>query len=145
MRVTDAAPMKKGWGSIWQSGLEDMGFIAAVGQPRMVVSMNGFLSSIVSPQMVFNLRDDGKDVLRDQVLFSTIQGIVCALSNGINVVLHSLRGVDRSTYINVAVHMRVLQVPLEKAMEYVQLAHPAARLEGPYEAQLVRMEHSLIS
>lgn len=140
--LIDQTPMRPGWGQVWQCGE-----IAEVLQsyhltaPRLIVSMVGQAWSFSDElHMVIFMPDDDRTILPDGTLIAMVDSIINCLQRGLNVVIHCFEGKYRSTYMDVAVHMRVLNYSPSQALGYVKNNHPIADLRKGTTAQLIRLE-----
>lgn len=139
MDQIDQQPLKPGWGMIWQ-GSELSDWFDKIPSPRCVISMVGECS--LGPGVTCALIDDEQSILPDRLLISMCDASIGFMKNGYNLLVHCFEGKYRSTYMDVAIHMRSGML-FEDAFALVKLMHPIAALRVGTEAQLERMESTL--
>ena len=150
LNIVDAEPLRLGWGRIWQSG--EAGAILHHGEvpdPRMTVSMIGVFADPYSHLALAVSMGDEPDAqgkyptLPDETLLAMVQMITDALACGINIIIHCLEGKYRSTYMDAAVHMKLLDYSVDQALGRIKAMHPIAELRKDSRDQLVRMQSVL--
>lgn len=139
LSLIDDEPLKEGWGRVYQCG------VIASQDPDvplgLIVSMSGN-ENLWSPCLWLDMADNDQYVLPDTALLSVAEAILAFLAGGFNVLIHCNEGKYRSTYMDVAVHMRAGML-FEDAFALVRSKHPIADLRAGTMAQLKRMEQNL--
>lgn len=142
LSLIDATPMASGWGNVYQSGaiasLELEGSVLPT--DRLIVSMSGDENWFQHPCLQTFMEDNDTTVLSDAVLTAFVDAIIAFLKNGVSVLIHCNEGKYRSTYMDVAVHMRVKKMSAAQAFELVKAHHPIAALRAGTDEQLRRLE-----
>jgi len=132
--------MQAGWGRVYQSGV-----IASEGWDHdgLIVSMSGN-ENLAGPCLWINMPDDDTHTLPDDELLAIVNTIAAFLSRGMDVLIHCNEGKYRSTYVDVAVHMRGGAMDLPQAFEMIHARHPIAALRAGTHDQLTRLEATLM-
>lgn len=113
--------------------------------PRLLVSMIGPVDLYANPALAVYV-DDWKDdkgiyaTLPEVQLLTLVDCVIRYLAAGVNVIIHCAEGKSRSSYLNVAVHMRVMRYSYDQALGYIRHQHPIAQPNPGFEAQLRRLE-----
>jgi protein-tyrosine phosphatase len=127
-----------GMGRVWQSGViasEDWD------NEGLIVSMAGN-ENWSPPCLWVDIPDNDSYTLPDPMLIAFCDSIVAFLKAGKDVLIHCNEGKFRSTYMDVAVHMRQ-GMGFQDAAALVKAKHPIAELRAGTSAQLIRMESVL--
>ncbi len=139
LSLIDVLPMQPGWGSVYQSGAiasEDWD------NTGLIVSMSGN-ENWQPPCLWVDIPDNDDYVLPDDMLLAFVDAICAFLKQGYNVLIHCNEGKYRSTYMDVAVHMRGGGMNQAAAFEQIKARHPIAALRNGTDAQLMLLEVSL--
>lgn len=138
LSLIDQAPMNPGWGQIWQSGA-----LASLDwdEKGLTVSMSGN-ENFEGPCLWVSIPDNDSYTLPDAMLLAFTGAILSFLKKGQNILIHCNEGKHRSTYMDVAVHMRA-GMTFVMAYALVKGRHPIANLRTGTAAQLIRMEPML--
>ncbi len=139
LSLIDVEPMQPSWGKVYQSGV-----IASEDWDRsgLIVSMAGN-ENIAGPCLWINMPDDDVHTLRDSELLAFVDIILRFLQAGMDVLIHCNEGKYRSTYMDMAVHMRGGRMSLPQAFEMIHARHPIAALRAGTHDQLTRLEDVL--
>lgn len=138
LSLIDVEPLNPGWGKVWQSGViasEDWD------NEGLIVSMAGN-ENWQPPCLWVDIPDDEVYALPDPMLIAFVDAILAFLRQGKNVLIHCNEGKYRSTYMDVAVHIRA-GMSLVDASRLVYKQHPIATLRNGTAEQLKRMESVL--
>lgn len=139
LSLIDVDPMEPSWGRIYQSGVlgsEDWD------HDGLVVSMSGN-ENFDGPCLWVDMDDNEIDTLPYAMLVAFVGAITAFLAQGTDVLIHCNEGKYRSTYMDVAVHIKAGKMRLEEAFETIRARHPLACLRQGTEAQLRLLEASI--
>lgn len=139
MNQIDLAPIVPGYGMIWQ-GSEIDAWFDRIPSPKAVVSMIGDIG--LGPCVSCAMGDNDIDILPDVMLLAMCDAAIGFLGNGFNLLVHCFEGKYRSTYMDVAIHMR-LGMAFDDAFALVRRRHTLADLRPGTKNQLMRMEGKL--
>lgn len=137
--LIDIEPMNPGWGKVYQSGV-----IASENWDNkgLIISMIGN-TNFRGPCFWISMVDNEEDTLPDESLIEIVDSAIVYLKNGDDVLIHCFEGKYRSTYLDVAVHMRGARISFEESYFLVVNQHPIAKLRTGTREQLQRMESFL--
>lgn len=140
----DLTPMRPGWGIVYQSGVLASEELMGSDFPDngLIVSMSGN-ENFRGPCLWIDMKDNDTTILADPVLFALVEAVLSFLKCGINVLIHCNEGKYRSTYLDVAVHIRGAAMTYREAFTLVKERHPIAGLRKGTFTQLDRMELTL--
>lgn len=141
MDLIDLKPAKPGWGQVWQ-GSELADWFDKVPSPKCVISMVGECG--LGPAISWAMIDDDRATLPDAGLIAAADASIGFLKNGYNLLVHCFEGKFRSTYMDVAIHMRTGML-FADAYALVRSRHVIADLREGTKAQLMRLESVLNS
>jgi protein-tyrosine phosphatase len=139
LSLIDTNPMRPGWGRVYQSGV-----IASESwdQDGLIISMSGN-ENFEGPCLWRDMPDNEVSTLPDEMLFAFVDAAIAFLRQGKDVLIHCNEGKYRSTYMDVAVHVRGGKMSSVKAYEMIKAHHPIACLREGTDAQLRRLESKL--
>jgi len=138
LSLIDIEPLKLNWGRVWQSGMiasEDWD------NQGLIVSMSGN-ENWQPPCLWVDIPDNDVYVLPDPMLLAFTDAILSFLRQKKDVLIHCNEGKYRSTYMDVAVHMRAGMNYLS-ALLLIKKNHPIATLRTGTSDQLQAMESVL--
>ena len=138
MDQIDLEPLEPGWGCVWQSGLDEWWQGRKVHLPKITVSMIGPVDPSVMSLSVF-MDDTDTAILPDNELLAMSDAALSFLKCGTDIIVHCFEGKYRSTYMDVAIHMRAGML-FEDAYALVRSRHTIALLRNGTMVQLKRME-----
>jgi protein-tyrosine phosphatase len=127
--------MKPAWGRIYQSGViasEDWD------QDGLIVSLSGN-ENFRGPVLWVDMPDNDIDTLPSPLLISFVETVISFLRQGIDVLIHCNEGKYRSTYLDMAVHIKC-GMSFEEAYELIRMRHPIAALRIGTEEQLRQLK-----
>jgi hypothetical protein len=107
--------------------------------PRAVVSMVGSLFHMGLNLSIY-INDTPKSCLPDNELLALVDATCGFLKNGINVFIHCLQGKSRSSYLNCAIHMKMMKMSYDSSLAFIKRYHPVAQPNTGFEAHLNRMK-----
>lgn len=134
-------------GKVWQGGAVD----ASIDQPpfqgpMLIVCMDRgeenekFINhEIVEAVLAVWIADQSDACLKDSVLIGLADAIAAWLNDGGHVYLHCEAGVSRASYIDIAVHCRVLGISAQEALQKIRASRPIANPNPGFIAQLERL------
>jgi protein-tyrosine phosphatase len=133
----DSFPIRPGWGKIYQSGV-----IASLDSDLdgLTVSMSGN-ENFKPPVLWIDIPDNDEYILPFPILWAMCDAIVAFLAQGKDVLIHCNEGKYRSTYMDVAVHIRAGQ-SFDVAYSNIQAHHPIAELRQGTRKQLQEVSHA---
>lgn len=139
LSLIDVEPMQPAWGRVFQSGV-----FASEEWNRggLIVSMSGN-ENWHGPCLWTYLEDTEFETLSYLTLLAFIDSITAFLEQGHDVLIHCNEGKYRSTYMDVAVHMKAGRMSYEKAFERIKARHPIAAIRQGTEKQLRLLEATL--
>jgi protein-tyrosine phosphatase len=145
----DLNGIRAGWGSIWQGGTADVAVENLPG-PLLIVAMDRgeFNEQFIDHKNVAAVLavwiDDNPDaVLQDAILIALVDAVEAWVKDGGNVYDHCAAGVSRSSYLDIAVHMRAANLSYDDAFALVHTQRPVISPNSGFQSQLRRMEASL--
>jgi predicted protein tyrosine phosphatase len=135
-------------GIVWQGGSPD----AAIDQPPfsdpilIIVMDRGAANDQwinhknVEAVLAVWIDDIPTGCLKDNVLIGLVDAAAAWLNDGGNLYIHCAMGVSRSSYFDVALHMRIMHCSYDTALAKIREARSIANPNPGFEAQLRRME-----
>lgn len=138
--------------SIYQGSEKAIAEAKKLKEKYVVVSLIGTLTEVFDGHLVPVLAvsiDDapGKDqmeVIPDDRLVPMLDACVTLIRGGLSIVIHCWAGKHRSTYFDVALHMRLIGLPYKDALSWVMSKHPEAEERKSMREQLTRLEAQLM-
>ena len=144
----DLEPIRPGWGRVWQ-GSYVTSDIHQIPGPLAIVCMNHheFNEEWIDHQRIHAvlslwIEDTSESTLPDIVIKSAVEAGACFLQNGINLYVHCMAGVSRSTYYTVALYMR-LGMEFGEAMRHVASRRKVAWPNNGFHKHLTELEGML--
>lgn len=147
----DLNGIEPGFGSMWQGGSVDQAIDSLPG-PLLIVAMNeGEVDESwinhqnVQAVLAVWIEDSPSAVLPDMVLLMVVDSCGAWLKDGGNIYDHCAAGISRSGYLDVAIHMRLLNLSYDDALAYVRRERPGTSPNSGFENQLRTLEAKLRS
>lgn len=146
--LIDSTPLRDGWGVCWQGGFVDCNVYDLPG-PLVIVNLNkgevddGWIKGPVTGVLSLPIDDSPTACLPDNQLIGFVDSGITLLQEGINLYIHCAAGVSRSSYYDLALHIRAMNVPYDVAFAYLKARRPEVAPNPGFIAQLKRMESVL--
>lgn len=136
-------------GTVWQGGHVDADIESLPG-PVLIVCMDRGESNEqwithgpVEAVLAVWIDDDPTATLKPDVLLGLIKMAASWLDAGGNIYVHCAHGVSRASYFDVALHMYVLKLPYQEALDRIRERRAIADPNPGFAAQLQQLQARL--
>jgi hypothetical protein len=140
-----------GGGTIYQGGAVDLG-IYKIPAPLVLLCMDAgevnekwIDHKTIQGLMAYQIEDSPDACLPDEILIALADAAIAFVRRGVNLYVHCGAGISRSSYADIAIHMRLFKVPYGEAFAMIAKQRPQIAPNPGFIAQLKKLEPTLIS
>jgi hypothetical protein len=147
----DLTPLYPKYGLIWQGGSVDAAINALPGPLAIVCMDRGELNEQwvdhhdhIVALLYIGIDDSPDAALSTAELVATADCCIAYLRRGVNLYVHCAAGVSRASYLDIAIHMRILKIGFDSAYQLIKAQRPVISPNSGFVHSLQLSEAMLI-